>query len=85
MSKKLEMLTKKLTAEELEMKKKGFQDFLQAPSTKLLLSMVPETNPPELMSSLLEQTYYSAFGHGAGFTMLATVTLLRSFKEEDEE
>lgn len=85
MSRKIDQLAEKLNKEEGEMKKKGFQMFLQAPSTKLLMSMVPETNPPELLSTLLEQAYFSAFSNGAGFTMMATVTVLKAFKDEDED
>ena len=46
--------------------KKAFDTFMQAPMTKMAISMIPPTNPPEALLTLLEATFLSGFNAGGG-------------------
>ncbi len=47
-----------------EAKAKSFQDYMAKAETKLLLSMVPQLDNPDLLQTLLRGAYDA--GHGAG-------------------
>jgi hypothetical protein len=63
--------TQKL-AEIEQKKKKAFEDFFDTPAIKLLVSMVPATEPPEILRTLLQ----SVFDHGALFGAQSSVGLV---------
>lgn len=62
-----------------ELKTSQFQRFMSRNEIKLMISLVPETHPRELLSTLLE----SAFTSGATFGMTtATGEILKKAAEE---
>ncbi len=60
---------------------KALAEFLTGPQTKLLMSLVPETNPPELLSTLLRAAFET--GHAAGIADM-TVMLIESVHKSRE-
>lgn len=49
--------------------KKSFEELLTGPAVKLMLSMVPATEPPELLKTLMEIFYDAGIAHGVGGVM----------------
>ena len=47
-------------------KGESFEKFLESPMAKLALSMIPSTNPPEVLRQLLQSAHDQGFGAGAG-------------------
>lgn len=47
-----------------EGRKRELALFMDAPATKLLISMVPPSNPPELLATLLQAAYERGFEVG---------------------
>jgi hypothetical protein len=48
---------------------KGFEDLLARPEVKLLVSMVPATEQPELLKTLLGTFFDAGIAHGIGGVM----------------
>lgn len=56
-----------------EQSTKNFQDFLESPPIKLLLSMIPAANPPETVVTVLRQAWDAGEANGL---MYAAVQIL---------
>lgn len=59
-----------------------FQRWLQKPEIKLLISMIPETSPVELLETLLRTAYEG----GAGFGSMDTMSyVLASYAKSEKD
>jgi hypothetical protein len=65
-----------LEARSAEYRKKSFQAFLETPSTRLMLSMVPPSENREVLTTLLDECFRAAWNGG---TSTALVILLQEY------
>jgi hypothetical protein len=81
------MLDADTTAREAKTKatqEAAFQRFMTKPETKLLVSMVPQANPPEAIETLLRSSFDAGFGVGMGDTLgLVLDAMLKGDKKRD--
>lgn len=67
------MITREqLEASESSARKKGFDDFMAKPTTRLLLSMIPAAEHRDMLTALLAEAFDAGFAGGGG-SMMATV------------
>ena len=64
-------------------KERDFQQFLSRPDTKMMLSLVPPSEPPEALQTLLRAAFESGVGSGMSYVMLPLLgAILQPRKEE---
>ena len=62
-----------LTATEIEQrdkakKKSAFAKWMDQPATRMMISMIPASDKPEVLETLLQETFNAGFGAGSGET-----------------
>jgi hypothetical protein len=60
----------------LEQKNTAFAAWMKNPATKMFLSMIPASEPPEITLSLLQATFEEGFERGFGFGLAEMVTVM---------
>lgn len=55
---------------------KHFDDFMTAPTTKLLLSLIQASDHPEAMKTLLRSAFDCGVGSGSGGVLLSLITAM---------
>lgn len=71
---KMKDITAAMEIARQEAKAKGFEKWISNPQTKLLISMIKATEPPELVTTLLRTAFEDGVDIGAG-TMVAQLTI----------
>lgn len=54
-------------------REQAFQEWMKTPAVKLLVSMVPATEPPETLTSLLQAAFDGGSSFGLGFALQTIV------------
>lgn len=57
-----------IQAREATAKKKGFDQFMTQPTTRMMISMIPAGEKQEVLETLLFETYNAGFNSGVGTT-----------------
>ena len=65
-----------------EMKDQGFGSFLNQPATRLLLSMIPPAENPDVLQTLLKECFES--GHDNGSMTVIMTMVEKIFKEKPQ-
>lgn len=63
-------------------KKEGFANWKDQPATRMLMSMIPQAEKPEILETLLQETFNAGYAAGAGKT--AATFLEAMFKGMDK-
>ena len=80
------MRVKELQLTDKTMEDQHFSEWLASPTNKMLLSMVPEMSPPELLTTLLRSAYEYGVHSGAGQAAAAIAKhMLANRNDRDEE
>lgn len=74
-------LTKELEIKHEAAKKTGFEKWLGEPSTRALISMIPEIENKDLVRLILQSAYDSGFGLGSVQATVDLMTLLTKPRE----
>jgi hypothetical protein len=59
---------------------RSFDAFMRNDSTKLFLSMVPTSNPPEILETLLKSAHKAGFNGGSGSMLTEVLTKMMAPK-----
>lgn len=59
------MTENEIDQEEQSASKEGFSNMLRDPLTQVIISLIPPTEPPELLMNLLKATWDRGFSHGS--------------------
>lgn len=75
--------------EEEKKKEEGFAEFLKSPPVKMLISLVPPTQPPEVLETLLRAAFMDGCSVGNSiqadtFMQMVVLPIMRSSQEDDE-
>lgn len=57
-----------VAAKEKAAKKEGFDKWMDSPATRMMLSMIPPSEKPEVLETLLQETFNAGFSAGSGST-----------------
>lgn len=50
-------------------KKEGFARFMDQPATRMMMSMIPASDKPEVLETLLQETFSAGYAAGGGQAM----------------
>lgn len=63
-------------------RERGFSEFLAMPQNKLLISLIPQTSPPELLTTLLRAAFEC--GHGTASVSMS-IQLMQAMVKKSED
>lgn len=55
-------------ADQKSRQKDGFDRWMDQPATRMMMSMIPPSERPEVLETLLKETFNAGFGAGTGAT-----------------
>lgn len=79
-----EKLSKSILEDEKRVKEDGFRAFMERPESKLLVSLIPPAETPELVQSVLKSAYEAGVNGGIGVVLLGLMKHMLSDWERGE-
>ena len=64
------------------LQKMGFESFMKNSTNRLLMSMIPPGEKPEILEVMLRSAYNAGWGGGEAMTLVEVMQQLRSEKKE---